>query len=178
MSRIFEELKRRGVFRVAITYLVVAWLVLQVAEVLIELAELPDWLGPAILWLLAIGFPIALVVSWFYELTPEGITAEKDFDRPEATTRVSGRRFELILISLLIAAVMLFAYDKWWTGGPSEQSIAVLPFVDMSPAKDQEYFSDGIAEELLNQLTKLRGLRVAGRTSSLGSVCHHGDGSG
>jgi len=161
-----SELRRRNVFRVAIAYVIVAWLVLQVSEVLIDLAKLPDWIGPTILWLLAIGFPIVLIVSWFYEITPEGITLEKDVDRSESVPRVSRRRFELILISLLIAAVILFAYDKWWIGGPTEQSIAVLPFVDMSPDKDHGYFSDGIAEELLNQLTKLRGLHVAGRTSS------------
>ena len=166
MAGFLDELKRRHVMRAAVAYLVVAWLVVQVADVMIDLAGLPDWIGQVVLWLLAIAFPIVLVVSWFYEITPQGITADSDIPRTESAVHLSRRRFELIVMSLLAAAVLLFAYDKWWTGARVEQSIAVLPFVDLSPDGDQGYFSDGIAEELLNELTKLRGLRVAGRTSS------------
>ena len=147
-------------------YAVAAWLIVQVAEVLIDLASLPEWIGPTVLWLLAVGFPIALVLSWFYEITPAGITLEKNVDRAESVTHITGRRFDFIVISLLAAAVILFAYDKWWTGGPLEQSIAVLAFTNMSGDPEQEYFSDGISEELLNLLVKIPELRVTSLSSA------------
>jgi serine/threonine-protein kinase len=150
----------------AVLYAVAAWLIMQVAEVVIGLANLPEWIGPAILGLLAVGFPIAVVLSWFYELTPEGISLEKDIDAAESITRVTGRRLDIIVISMLCAAVILFAYDKWWIGPPPEASIAVLPFVNMSADADNEYFSDGISEELLNVLVKVSTLHVASRTSA------------
>ena len=114
---LIKELKRRNVFRMAVLYAIAAWLIMQVAEVLNDLANLPDWVGPTILGLLAVGFPIALILSWFYELTPAGISLEKGDDRAKSITRMSGRRLEFIVISLLCAAVILFAFDKWWIGG-------------------------------------------------------------
>jgi len=164
--RLVSELRRRNVLRMAVLYLVAAWLIMQVAEVIIGLANLPEWIGPATLILLAVGFPIAVIVSWFYEITPEGISLEKDVDPAESITHVTGRRPEFIVISLLCAAVILFAYDKWWIGGPPEKSIAVLPFTNMSADPDQEYFSDGISEELLNLLAQIKPLKVIARTSS------------
>ncbi len=163
---IVSELRRRNVFRMAVLYAIAAWLIMQVAEVLNDLANLPDWVGPTILGLLAIGFPIALILSWFYELTPAGISLEKDVDRAESTAHITDRRLDFIVISLLCAAVIVFAYDKWWIGGPPQQSIAVLPFENMSADPEQEYFSDGISEELLNLLTKVPELRVISRTSA------------
>jgi len=170
-----SELRRRNVLRMAVLYAVAAWLIAQVAEVIIGLANLPEWIGPAILGLLAIGFPIALIFSWFYELTPEGISLDKNAEPGESSASLGGRRFELIVISLLAAAVILFAYDKWWTGPPPENSIAVLAFENMSGDPEQEYFSDGISEELLNVLAKLPGLRVAARTSSFQFKGQHDD---
>ncbi len=161
-----SELRRRNVLRMAVLYAVAAWLIVQVAEVLIDLAKLPDWIGTTTLGLLAVGFPIALIFSWFYEITPQGISLEKDVDPQESITHVTGRRLEFIVISLLCAGLILFAYDKWWIGPPPEKSIAVLPFTNMSADPDQEYFSDGISEELLNVLAQFPGLRVAARTSS------------
>jgi TolB-like protein len=161
-----SELRRRNVLRMAVLYAVAAWLIMQVAEVIIGLANLPEWIGPTILGLLAVGFPIAVVLSWFYELTPEGISLEKDIDAAESITRVTGRRLDIIVISMLCAAVILFAYDKWWIPAPSQQSVAVLPFVNMSADADNEYFSDGISEELLNALVKVSTLHVASRTSA------------
>ena len=131
-----------------------------------DLAKLPDQIGPITLALLAVGFPIAIIFSWFYELTPEGISLEKDVDPAESITHVTGRRLDFIVISLLCAAVVLFAYDKWWMGGPPEQSIAVLPFENMSGDPDQEYFSDGISEELLNLLAQIPELTVISRSSA------------
>ncbi len=161
-----SELKRRNVFRMAVLYAVAAWLIMQAAEVVIGLAHLPDWIGPTTLGLLAVGFPIALIFSWFYEITPEGISPEKDVDRSESITHVTGRRLDFIVISLLCAGLILFAYDKWWIGVPPQQSIAVLPFVNMSDDASNEYFSDGISEELLNLLTKIPELRVISRSSA------------
>jgi TolB-like protein len=170
-----SELKRRNVFRMGVLYVVAAWLIMQVAEVIIGLANLPEWIGPTILALLAIGFPIALIISWFYEVTPEGISLEKDVEAAESVTRVTARRVDFIIIALLSAGLLLFAYDKWWIGPPPELSIAVLPFENMSADPEQEYFSDGISEELLNVLAKLPGLRVAARTSSFQFKGQHED---
>ncbi len=161
-----SELRRRNVFRMAVLYAVAAWLIMQVADVLIDLAGLPDWIGTTTLWLLAVGFPIALIFSWFYELTPEGISLEKDVAPGDSITHVTGRRMDFIVISVLCAAVILFAYDKWWIGPPPERSIAILPFENMSDDPGQEYFSDGLAEELLDLLVRDERLRVTARASS------------
>ena len=109
---LMSELRRRNVLRMAVLYVVAAWLIMQVAEVLIALAKLPDWIGTTTLILLAVGFPIALVFSWFYELTPEGISLEKDVAAAESITHVTGRRLDFLVISLLCAGLILFAYDK------------------------------------------------------------------
>jgi len=164
--RLVLELRRRNVLRMAVLYVVAAWLIMQVAEVIIDLAKLPDWIGTTTLWLLAVGFPIALIFSWFYELTSEGISLEKDVAAAESITHVTGRRMDFIVISLLCAGLILFAYDKWWIGPPAEKSIAVLAFENMSADPDQEYFSDGISEELLNLLARIPELTVISRASS------------
>ena len=161
-----SELRRRNVFRMAVLYAVAAWLVMQVAEVIIGLAELPGWSGQIVLALLAVGFPIALIFSWFYELTAEGISLEKDVAAAKSITHVTGRRMDFIVISLLCAGLILFAYDKWWIGPPPEKSIAVLAFENMSSDPEQEYFSDGISEELLNVLAKIPELTVISRSSA------------
>lgn len=164
--KVVSELKRRNVFRMAVLYVVAAWLIMQVVDVVKDLASLPDWIGPATLGVLAIGFPIALVISWFYELTPAGFVSEKDVDHETAAAHISGRRLDFIVISLLSAAVILFAYDKWWTDGPPEKSVAVLPFAVMTSGEDDGYLADGLSEEILNSLAKTPDLQVAARTSS------------
>ncbi len=163
---LYNELKRRNVLRMAMLYAVASWLIMQVAEVVIGLAQLTDWIGPAILWLLALGFPIALLFSWFYEITPEGVSLERDIDPAQSITHLTSRRLDFIVISMLCAAVILFAYDKWWSGVPPEKSIAVLPFVNMSDDPGQEYFSDGLSDTLIHVLAQVSGLKVAAKTSS------------
>ncbi len=169
---LLSEVRRRNVDRMAVLYVVAAWLIMQVAEVLISLLVLPPAIGPVTFIVLAIGFPIALAFSWFYELTPEGLALEKDVDRAKSVTHITGRRMDFIVMAILAAAVVVFAYDKWWlrpAAGefqPPRNSIAVLAFADMSPGLDHEYLSDGVSEELLNLLAKIPELRVISRTSA------------
>ncbi len=139
---------------------------MQVVDVVEGKLPLPDWMGSAVLAVLAVGFPIALVISWFYELTPEGLSPEKDVDPEASITHVTGRRLDFVIISLLCAAVILFAYDKWWIGPAPERSIAVLPFENMSDDPGNEYFSDGISEDILNLLAGVPELRVTSRSSA------------
>jgi TolB-like protein len=175
---IFAELRRRNVFRVAIAYLVTAWLVAQVAQLAFESFGTPDWVMKTLIFLLAIGLPFAVIFAWAFELTPEGIKREKDVDRSQSITPQTGRKLNYTIIGVLAAALAIsIASHRWTPAGPdapeapattsqSRKSIAVLPFVNMSDDPGNEYFSDGISEELLNVLVKVEGLRVASRTSS------------
>lgn len=174
MSGVYSELKRRNVFRVAIAYVLVAWVVLQIADVLFPALSLPSWTVRFVVGLLILGFPLALVFAWAFELTPEGLKLERDVDRTKSITRQSARKLDRVVIAVLAVALALFALDKfaWDAGEPavvsigSDKSIAVLPFVNMSDDSANEYFSDGVSEELLNLLAKIPDLRVIGRTSS------------
>ncbi len=164
--RLLSELRRRNVLRMAVLYVVTAWLIMQVTEVLMGLTALPEWIGLAVLGVLAIGFPIALIFAWVYEVTPEGLKLEKEIDPAASITHVTGRRMDFIAISVLAAAVIVFAVDKWWVGGPPDKSIAVLAFANMSGDPEQEYFSDGVSEEILNLLAQIPELTVISRSSS------------
>jgi TolB-like protein len=186
MSSFFEELKRRNVFRVAVFYVVASWLILQVAELLFDALALPDsWLR-LVLALLILGMPLVLVLSWVFELTPEGVKREKDVDRSRSITPQTGKRMNAVIVVLLVLAISTVALDRLLpeaapVAEPAAElrsdpvvyeaaanSIAVLPFADLSPSGDQEYFSDGIAEEILNVLVRVEGLKVASRTTSWG----------
>ena len=178
MGSLFSELKRRNVFRVALFYLLIGWLILQVSDVLIPLLQLPDWAGRFTFFVLLLGFPLAVFFAWAFEITPEGLKLEKDVDRSQSITNKTGHKLDRVIIAVLAVAVIYFVIDKFVPSGTtdvtepraevaaSESSIAVLPFVDMSASSDQEYFADGIAEEILNALVMLEGIKVAGRTSS------------
>ena len=151
----------------AALYTVAAWLIMQVADVLIDLADLPARFGPMTLGLLALGLPIALILSWFYEITPQGISLEKDVDPANSIKHITGRRLDFLVISLLCAALVLFAYDKWWDQGLPQKSIAVLPFVNRSAIAEDIYFVDGIHDDILTQLSKVSGLeKVISRGST------------
>ena len=179
MSSLWGELKRRNVVRVAIAYAIVSWLILQLTDVLMPLLNLPEWTGRLVILLLLIGFPLALFFAWAFELTPEGIKKEKDIDRSESVTHITGRKLDFMIIGVLAVALAFFAVDKFVldtspaSGATKEiaaaevqPSIAVLPFVNMSSDPEQEYFSDGLSEEILNLLAKIPELKVIGRTSS------------
>lgn len=175
MASIWGQLKKRNVVRVAVAYTVVAWLLLQVADVILNNIEVPKWVFQAILLVLAIGFPLALVLSWVFELTPEGIKKEKNVVRSEPRDQVAGRKLDFLIIGVLTVALAMFALDKYvWTDvtvppsttNSEHHTIAVLPFVNMSSDEEQEYFSDGLAEELLNLLARIPELKVTSRSSA------------
>ena len=180
MSQIINELKRRNVFRVALAYLVAAWLVLQIAQLVLEAITAPAWVLQVFLLAFALGLPLTLVFSWAYEITPDGIRREKDVDRSVSVTPETGRKLDQVTIAMVLALIALTVVDRAFLDSPvqlapenipesalvTEKSIAVLAFKDLSPEGDQEYFADGLSEELLNVLAQIPNLQVAGRTSS------------
>jgi len=178
-----EELKRRNVFKVAVAYLVTAWVALQLADIVLENIDAPAWILQVFMLALGLGFPLALIFAWAFEMTPEGIKKEKDVDRNKSITHKTGQKLNRTIIVILALAVVLLLFDRFMPGPevtltPAEpeivqtvpeekaKSIAVLPFVNMSSDSEQEYFSDGISEEILNALARVKELKVAGRTSS------------
>jgi len=182
--QIFRELQRRNVFRVSVGYAISCWLLAQVADLVLENIAAPAWVMQSILLALALGFPIVVFFSWAYEVTPEGIKREAEVDRSQSITHVTGRKLDRAIMLTLVLAVSYFAVDKYFLSeprGPADgspiggqvvsdaeaaASIAVLPFVNMSDDASNEYFSEGLSEELLNLLAKIPELRVAARTSS------------
>jgi len=181
---IFAELKRRNVFRVAIAYPVASWVLVQVIDVISPIFEIPEWAPKLVFIVLAIGLVPALVFAWAFEMTPEGIKKESDVDRSGSITSQTGRKLSYVTTGFLVVAVALLLIDRQLrpvvTVEPevvvetaeiaeetqNDNSIAVLPFVNMSSDEEQEFFSDGITEEILNALASVQELKVAGRTSS------------
>jgi TolB-like protein len=185
---LFEELKRRNVFRVGIAYAVSTWVLLQVIDLVLENISAPGWVMQVFMLALAIGFPVALLFAWAFEMTPEGVKLEKDVDRSQSITHKTGQKMNRGISIALAIAVVLLLVDKFrpepdTSPQPAtvavesvepvaeviettEKSIAVLPFVNMSSDPEQDYFADGISEEILNALAKVTDLKVAGRTSS------------
>jgi TolB-like protein len=188
----FRELKRRNVFRVGIAYAVATWLLLQLSDILAPLLNLPEFVQRFVLLLLLIGFIPALIFAWAFEMTPEGLKKEKDVDRDRSIASQTGRKLDRTIIVILSLALGYFAWDKFIADPPIEnpeaavqaesivkqveqaqaspesggKSIAVLPFVNMSTDAENEFFSDGISEEILNVLASIPDLKVAARTSA------------
>ena len=186
--RFLDELKRRNVGRVAILYLVVSWLILEPVHVIFHMLEVPVWANRLVIILMALGFPAVTIFAWVYEITPEGLKPTAEIPHGQSIRRQTGRRIDRAIIVVLVLALTYFVVDKFWISKHaasveaekaltasaamplpaviSDKSIAVLPFTDMSEKKDQEYFSDGLSEELIDMLTKVPDLRVPARTSS------------
>lgn len=174
MNKIFEELKRRQVIKASIAYLVIAWVLLQVFSILLPMFNTPQWVLKTITLLMAVGFPIWIIISWIYEVTPDGIKKTKSVNQGlTKSPQINNRLNKLILVSLSFAIAFIL-YNQLWNKSTSEtvikngdvKSIAVLAFTNMSSDKDQDYFCDGIAEDILNNLVYIEGLKVVSRTSS------------
>ena len=194
-GQLFAELKRRNVIRMAGLYLVGAWLLVQVAGTLLPMFGAPAWVARSLVVVLALGFLPVLAFSWAFELTPDGLRRDAEVTPEQALGARTGRRLDRLIIAVLLLALSYFAVDKFVLGprraaaleaggrthdvaaapvapvavapvADARKSIAVLAFTDLSPDKNQEYFSDGMAEEILNALAQVKDLKVAGRTSS------------
>jgi len=170
---LFEELKRRNVFRVGVAYVVGAWVVLQIVDFVLDAIAAPNWIVQACILVAIVGLPVVLVVAWVFELTPEGIKRDSEVDRTESIATGTGRKMDRVIIGFLVLAILILVGERFLgsdsTIAPMSEemgsTIAVLPFVNMSSSQEQEYFSDGITEEILNRLASIRGLQVAARTS-------------
>ncbi len=168
----FAELKRRNVYKVAIAYAIVAWLLLQAASILFPTFEAPQWTMKVFVALIALGFPIALVLAWAFELTPEGIKRAEDVDLSKSTTRKSGRKLDFLIIAVLLLVIAALLFRRVHpnvspaVSSSPEKSIAVLPFDNLSRDPDNAYFSDGIQDEILTKLAGIGDLKVISRKST------------
>jgi len=196
MAGLFQELKRRNVVRVGVAYIVVGWVGAQIAELLFEAFGTPDWVLKTVIVLIAIGFPFALIFAWAFELTPDGLKKTRDVDLDQSITPRTGQKLNYVIIAALVVALGYFIWERQTlerrapeateavaagdatlasADEPEEitqttvrRSIAVLPFVNMSSDKEQDWFADGLTEEILNSLARTPDLLVAARTSSFG----------
>src|SRR5262245_299278 len=179
----FAELKRRNVYKVAVAYLVASWLLIQIATQVFPFFDIPNWAVRLVVLILILGFPAALIFSWAFEITPEGIKRESEIGPGKSITRKTGRKLVGLTVVLAVIAASLLVFqlvrpkaepEKSGAGRPSGEaslsinpnSVAVLAFDNLSDDKGSEYFSDGISEELLTVLQKIPGLHVAARTSA------------
>src|SRR5438067_161016 len=179
----FSELKRRNVYKVAVAYLVVSWLLIQAASILFPTFDAPTWVMKVLVALIALGFPAAVILSWAFEITPEGIKLESEIEQSKSITRRTGRKIVAVTIALAVVAAGLFVYQvvrSRSTSTPrqdasaarteaatvSNKSIAVLPFDNLSRDPDNAYFCEGVQDEILTRLAKVADLKVISRTST------------
>jgi adenylate cyclase len=171
-KKFFAELRRRNVYKVAVAYGVVSWLLIQIATQVFPIFEIPNWAARLIVIVLALGFLVALVLPWAYELTPEGLQRTDEIEKSKSTARRTGRKLDFVIIGVLLAVIAVLGFRHYrpikppLIAGVPEKSIAILPFLDLSQTKDQEYFSDGITEEIINSLAHIHGLFVVARTTA------------
>ncbi|WP_291841760.1 hypothetical protein [Maricaulis sp.] len=179
MNRLLSELRRRNVFRVATAYLVVGWVLIQVVSLIAEPLGLPDWTDTFFIVLLGVGFPIALLLAWAFEMTPEGMKLTVAVPADDGIATQTARKLDYAIVAGLVVLVGVIVWQQLASPQAATApelaaraeagegaSVAVLPFADMSPDSDQAYFADGISEEILNVLVRIPDLQVAGRTSS------------
>jgi TolB-like protein len=187
MANFFNELKRRHVFRIGIAYLVVAWLLTQVVGIIGPMFALPTWFPRAVVILLAIGFPVALILAWAFEMTPEGVKLTDELDEAEPRRRMvpTGRKLDFIIIGALVIAVGFLLWRQYFSA-PAQtaqtapvsapivakpaadilpNSVAVLPFENLSPKPDDAYFAAGLHEEVIDQISKIHSMSVIARSS-------------
>ena len=183
--RFWNELKRRNVVRVAALYIVASWVILQVAAVLFDVLELPPEWTRVVLAVLVLGFPLALIFAWAFEVTPDGLKRERDVDRSTTVALATARRLDYITIGMVAIGIALFAIDRFRpapnapSAGTAIQetrdaiaaledrpAVAVLPFANLSPNADESFFADGLAEDLIERLSSWRVFPVIARTSS------------
>jgi len=173
----FAELKRRNVYKVAVAYAIIAWLLVQIATQVFPFFEIPNWAVRLVVLVLIAGFPVALVFSWAFEITPEGIVRETDVESGKSITHHTGKKIVAITIVLAIIAAGLLAFRLFGPKlvGPRhsevaaaipEKSIAVLPFDSLSEDKNNAYFAEGVQDEILTRLAKVADLKVISRTST------------
>ena len=181
------ELKRRNVVRVGLAYIVISWILAQVAEFAFENFGAPDWVLKTFVVLLLLGMPLALFFAWAFELTPEGLKREAEVDREASITPTTGRKLDRVIMAGLVVALAYFIWDGQRSpvteetahpepavaaeqSAAGDRSIAVVPFVNMSSDDEQEWFADGLTEELLNSLARMPELLVAAKARSFMSV--------
>src|SRR5438309_10517013 len=173
----FGELKRRNVYKVAVAYTVVSWLLIQIATQVFPFFEIPNWAVRLVVLFLILGFPVALILSWAFEITPEGIKLEGDVDR--RVTRKTGRKLTalIVIVAAVAAGVTVFRFLHSQQGMEAvkqrplavaieSKSIAVLPFENLSEEKANAYFADGMQDEILIHLARIADLKVISRTST------------
>ncbi len=171
-KKFFAELQRRNVYKVGIAYCVVSWLLIQIATQTFPVFEIPNWATRMVVFLLVLGLPVALVLAWAYELTPEGLQRTDEIDPSKPITRSTGRTLDFVIIGVLLAVIAIMAFQHYrpgtraWKENSRQRSIAILPFIDLSQTRDQDYFSDGITEQIINSLAHVHGLLVVARTTA------------
>ena len=180
MKNFFAELKRRNVYKVAVAYAVVAWLLIQIATQVFPFFEIPNWAVRLVVLLLIIGFPVALVLAWAFEITPEGIKRTEEVDLGETVRRRGGRKLDFLIIAVLVLVIGVLIFQRLHPSARStissisDKSVAVLPFENRSEDKANAYFADGIQDEILTRLAKIADLNCEAGTIFSASASKRG----